>query len=244
MSSRVLQLERLQDLLLLGRLDVEEAGDEIGELARRLDAIDHAGELGHRLGQQPDGLDRVVLQNPETGLELRVLRRMLSDQVKAGREERHALDVVQGAEAPLALADDVLRAVTRGEVAHDAGNRANRVQVGGLGLVDGRVALHDEPDLAAAAACLFRGGQRDLAPDRQRDDGARKHHGVAHRQDDQHILRDIVRATGPDGRILAHRARCRVLEIVHCRPVLPSREACRPLLRDCPSMAQLWGRLT
>ena len=126
-------------------------------------------------------------------------------------------DVVEGAEAALALAHDVLGAVAGGEVADDAGNRAHRIKVRRRRLVDGRVALHDEADLAAAAARLLGGCQRQLAANRQRDDGARKDHGIAHRQDDQHVLRDDGGSlAGPCGGFVAARSGLVVLQVIHC----------------------------
>ena len=53
----------------------------------------------------------------------------LVDEVEAGRQERQARQVVEHAEALLALADHVLGAVPGGEVADDAGDGADRVQV-------------------------------------------------------------------------------------------------------------------
>ena len=51
------------------------------------------------------------------------------DQVEAGRHERQAREVVEHAEALLALADHVLGAVAGGEVADDARDGADGVQV-------------------------------------------------------------------------------------------------------------------
>ena len=48
----VLELGRLQELLFVGNLDVEEARDHVGEHRRRLDRLDAVGELRGRLRQQ------------------------------------------------------------------------------------------------------------------------------------------------------------------------------------------------
>ena len=67
-------------------------------------------------------------------------------------------------EALLALADEMVRAVGRRDVAHDVGDRADAVQVVGLGLARPRVALHEDADLALLAHRLLRGGDRPGRP--------------------------------------------------------------------------------
>ena len=57
-----LEIDRLQQLLLVGRLDVHEAGNEIGERRRRLDRLDRVRELGRRLRQQRHRFGREALQ--------------------------------------------------------------------------------------------------------------------------------------------------------------------------------------
>ena len=57
-----LEIDGLEQLLLLGRLDVHEARDQVGERRRRLDRLDRVRELGRRLRQQRDGLGRQTLQ--------------------------------------------------------------------------------------------------------------------------------------------------------------------------------------
>ena len=129
----LVDVERLEDLLLLRRLDVEEGrrpmsasapGDSI--------ALDALAELGGRLRQQLRSLrprfcfsssvraSTSVSSTPRVGQEL-----------DARDEERQAAQVVEHAEAPLALADQVMRAVRRRDVTHDRGDRADPVQVVG-----------------------------------------------------------------------------------------------------------------
>ena len=76
-----------------------------------------------------------------------------------GQPSRNSSDL----EALLALADEVVRAIGRGDVAHDVGDRAHAVQVDGQRIGDLAVALHQEPDLPLLAHGVL--GSRDRALD-------------------------------------------------------------------------------
>jgi hypothetical protein len=84
---------------------------------------------------------------------------VLVDQVVAGGEKRHAFDVIERAETPFTLADNMLRAVAGGEIADDACDGADRVQVAARGLVPGGIALQDEADLAPGNTTVLRTGR-------------------------------------------------------------------------------------
>ena len=71
-SEPVANLQRLEDRLLLGRLDVDEAGDHVGERARRLDVLQRGRELGRHLRQQLDRLDRLLLEQSGARLDVGV----------------------------------------------------------------------------------------------------------------------------------------------------------------------------
>ncbi len=91
----------------------------------------------------------------------------------ARHEVREAAHGVEHAEAPLALAHQVVRAVGRGDVADDRGRRADPVQVverrvGGLGVL-----LQQEADLAFGAHGFLGAGHGLVALDRDREDHAR-----------------------------------------------------------------------
>src|SRR3546814_18982568 len=63
-----LDVERLQDALLLLRLEIEEGRDEIGQRRSRLDRQHSACKLGRPLRQELDRLVRALLYTvPETG---------------------------------------------------------------------------------------------------------------------------------------------------------------------------------
>ena len=72
----VADLQRLEDRLLLGRLDVDEPADHVGERARRLDVLQRRRELGRHLRQQLDGLDGLLLQQRGARLDVGVGRRL------------------------------------------------------------------------------------------------------------------------------------------------------------------------
>ena len=63
-------VHRLEDLLLLVRRRVHEGRDQIGERARRIDALDGRQQFVGRLRQELDRLDRLTLEMNETGLDL------------------------------------------------------------------------------------------------------------------------------------------------------------------------------
>ncbi len=67
-------VDGLQDLLLLLRLDVHIGGRQIGERRRRLDRLDRGEKVGRHLRQQLDRFDGLRLQIDETRLDFRRAR--------------------------------------------------------------------------------------------------------------------------------------------------------------------------
>ena len=182
-------VDRLQDLLLLLRLHVHVGDGEIGELRGRLDRLDGGHEFGGRLRQQLQRFHGLRPEVDEPRLDLRSARVRLRDLHDAGDEEGPACQVFDDLKTPLALADEMVRAVGRGDVADDVGDRAHamhvdRGRVGELG-----IALHEDADLALVAHRLLRGGDRLRASERDRQHQAGEQHGVAHRHDDERIGR-------------------------------------------------------
>ena len=93
-------------------------------------------------------------------LDLGRARLRLGNAQHARDEERPAVEESSDLEALLALADEVVRAVRRGDVAHDVGDRADAVQVDRRRIGDLGVALHQDADLALLAHRLLGGGDR------------------------------------------------------------------------------------
>ncbi len=81
-------VEGLQQVLLLGRRQVGDIGDEIGKLRRRLHLLDRAGDLGRHVGQQRDGLARALLQLMHARGDLGGIDLGLADLVDPRHEDR------------------------------------------------------------------------------------------------------------------------------------------------------------
>jgi hypothetical protein len=111
----VLELGRLQELLFVRNLDIEEARDHVGEHRRRLDRLDAVGELRGRLRQQRYRLHGLLLQVKRPGAGV-------GKELDPRHEERESAHLVEHPEATLALAHEVMRAVGGGEVTHDGGH--------------------------------------------------------------------------------------------------------------------------
>src|SRR5690606_10699368 len=140
-------VEGLENLLLLRRLDVDQARDQVGELGRRLDLLQRRRDLGRHLRQELDRFRGLLFQIRRARLDRRVALLALRDEVEASREERQPLQVIEHAEALLALADQMMHAVRRLQVTDHADRRADLVQVVRARLVDVRIALQDDAEL-------------------------------------------------------------------------------------------------
>ena len=183
------ELDGLEHLLLLGRLDIEEAGDGVGKNSRRFDRAHRGTELRRRLWQQLECLRGQPLQVERPRLDLDRDAQGLGQRFHARSKERVARLEVDHAEALLALGDHVAAAVGRSHVAQDAGQRAHPVQPILGRRVLGRILLQQEAHLAAAANGLFDGRDGALAADRHGQHDAWKNDEVTNRQEDQHVLR-------------------------------------------------------
>ena len=129
-------IDRLEDLLLLFRLHVHIGDRQIGERRRRLDRLDRGEQIGRRLRQQLDCFQRLRLQIDETRLDLGRAGIRLGNLQHARDQERPAAEILDDLESLLALADQVMRAVRRGDVAHDIGERAHAMHVDRRRIVD------------------------------------------------------------------------------------------------------------
>ena len=132
----------------------------------------------------------------------------LVDELHARGHERIALQELQHAEALHALADRVMRAVGRRDVAQHVGRGADPVQVVGTRLFDVGLALQQDAERALQARGFLRRGARALAADRERKHHAREQHDVAHRHDDQRVVGQRARRALPP-RLRLGRGGCR-----------------------------------
>jgi len=158
------QVEALEHRLLFLVLHVEQVGDHVAQLPRRLDRPHHAGELLGRPRQQVDRLGRLLLELHEARFQLGAARIGLGlvrlDHGDARDEERPALEEFQHAEAFLPLHHHVVHALARRNHAHDLAGGADPVQVvrGDGALL--RVALQEKTHLLVAARGLACRGHR------------------------------------------------------------------------------------
>ncbi len=177
----LLQVEGLDHFLLLGRLHVHEAHDQIGELARGLDGLDRAGEFGRHLRQQGERLAGALLEDLEPRLHLRARGANLGQCLDAPGEKRGLSHELGEAKAAFALADHVVGSIRRGHVAHDGCQDADLVEIPCPRLLHRGVPLQEDPDLAAGAHRFLRSGNALFAPHRDRQHDAGEQHHVAHR---------------------------------------------------------------
>src|SRR5690606_8565700 len=93
-----LQIERLQNLLLLGRLEIDERGDEIGQGPGRADALDRGDKLARRLRQQLDRLDRPLAELMSVSLDASARDGRIFELLDPRHQERVALEELPDAE--------------------------------------------------------------------------------------------------------------------------------------------------
>ncbi len=182
-------VDGLEDFLFLLGLHVHIGDRQIGERRRAVDRLNRGEQIGRRLRQELDGFERLRLQIDEARLDLGGLGIRLRELQHARDEERPAAEIFNDLEALLALADQMMRAVRPGDIAHDIGQRAHAVHVDRGRLGDLGVALQQYADLALVAHRLLGGGNRLRPAQRDRQHQAGKQHGVAHRHDDERIGR-------------------------------------------------------
>ena len=183
-----LEVERLQQRLLFLGADVHQAGDEVREPRRALDALQRRHHLFGHLRQELEDLRRALLQAERAPLDVRVGRVGFVEELHPRRHERIAFQELQHAEALHALADGVMRAVRRRDVAQHVGHGADPVHVAGAGLFHFGLALQQYAERALQTRGLVRRGARAFASYREREHHARKQHDIAHRNDDQRIF--------------------------------------------------------
>ena len=158
-----------------------------------------ASKFGRRLGQELDGFDRLALEMKETGLDLVRRRSGLWNPFRPGDKERPAAQIVVDPEPLLSLTDDMIRAVRRGDVANDIGERSHSMQVDGEGIGDLGVALHHDADRLLFPDRSLRRHHRTGTTEGDRQHRSRKQNHAAHRHDDQGLRRQWGRRRGAEG---------------------------------------------
>jgi hypothetical protein len=116
-------------------------------------------------------------------LDGRVAHALIRDQVETRGQERQARQIIDHTEALLALADEVMDAVRRLDVADHGHRGADLVQILGARLVDARVLLQHDADLVAVLHGLLRGAHGHVAAQGNLGHRAGEHHDVANGHD-------------------------------------------------------------
>ncbi len=199
-------VDRLEDFLLLVRLDVHVGDGKVGERRRLVDRLDRAQQIGRRLRKQLHRFERLRLQIDEARLDFRRTGFGFGNPQHARDEERPAAEIFDDLETLLALADEMVRAVRRSDVAHDVGERAHAMHVDGRGICNLGIALQQDADLPLIAHRLLGGGNRLRPAERDRQHQTGKQHRIAHRHDDQRIgrYRRQARSGAFAGSVLCH----------------------------------------
>jgi len=162
--------------------------------ARGGNALDAGDQLLRRLRQEFEDLERALLQLHEARLDLLAHGLGFFDPPDARHHEGVALEILDHAEALLPLANHVMRAVGRSDVAHDARDRADEAKVLRPGLLGFRVPLRQDADRLLRLGRGLSRCDRGLAAQRDRQDHAGEKHHPAHRQDDDRIIGKSVGA--------------------------------------------------
>ena len=182
-------VDRLQDLLFFGRLEIHETGDHVGQARRRVHALNRRGKLRGRIGQELQGVERALLELMQARVDVRAVHGGFIDALHPRDEIRISVEEFDDAEALLPLADQVMAAVGRGQVAQNRRGRTDLVEIGAFRVGDFGIALQNEANGPLRARRFLRGGDRPIAANADRQHDARKQHHVAHRDDDHRVGR-------------------------------------------------------
>jgi hypothetical protein len=183
------QIESGQDILLVGRLQVHEARDDVGERRDRLDAANGIGQFSGRLRQQLQGLHGLLAQVQPAGFDFAIEHDDFLVRLNPCHEKRLLAHIVQDGKALLALADQMMRAIGGRDEAHDGRRRADLMQPVGFRVLDGGILLQQQPDAALGAHRFLGGRQRTFAVNGNGQHDPGEQNQVAHRQDDEHVFR-------------------------------------------------------
>ena len=191
------QIEGLQQLLPLLRLQLDEARHEVGQQRRCGHALHGAEGLGRSLRRQLQRLRRPLAQLDRPRLDLR--RHLVGgpDHLDPGAQVGASLQELDDPEPIDALRDDVVGIVGGSDVTEDVGDGADPVEVFRAGGLDFRAPLQDHPQRLLPADRLLRRRDGCAAAEDDRQDHAGKQHQVANRQENERIIRRLGHRLGP-----------------------------------------------
>ena len=189
-------LEGLQKLLLLGHLDAEMAGHEIGELRRIAGLADSRQRL---LGDVLLHLG-VALELLAHGAQERVDGVLLADRLgeilDLGLEEPLVLDIIRDPDPRPPLDENLHGAVGQLEKLENVGQHPRAVNPLRGGIVHRRIDLAGEQNLLVLRHHLLEGAHGFLAADEQGHDHVWKDHDVAQWQDWIGMLGHVIVLVG------------------------------------------------
>src|SRR6516164_5093455 len=134
----------------------------------------------------------------QASLDLARLLLRLGDAEDPRDQERPAAQEFEHLEALLALADEMMRPVGRGDVADDIPDRSHPMHVEAGWIVERCIALHENAHRPLLAKGLLRRRDRAGPADRHRHDDAGEENEAAHWHDDQRIRRQWTQAAVAD----------------------------------------------
>ena len=184
----LLDVDRLQHVLLFRRLGVDDAGDEIGERGRPNPGCSIVAATSRRnVRQQLHDVLGAPLHQAHARLD--VGRHDLGDAdfLDARDQKRKSVKVLDDAKSAHALRDHMMGAVRGSDIAQHLRGGAHGMQLIGSRFLDRRVLLQDDPERTFGADRLL--GSRDgrLSPDSQWQHDPGKQHGLPDRQHDHGI---------------------------------------------------------
>ncbi len=185
-------LERLQQVLLLGRREVGDIGDEVGERRRRLDLLDRGRDLGRHVGQKRD---RPRARAPSAGACARRSRSNRPRPRRSRRRGRRGRDSPAGTRARGSAAcrgrrgDDCRRARSRSAGFRRRCRRDADAQVPASSTEESF--CRSTPTGLSALRGRLRAGDRLRAAERERHHDAGEEHDIARRQEDERALGEL-----------------------------------------------------
>ena len=121
------EIDRLEDFLLLLRLDIHVGRREVGQVRGRGGALQYGDQFLRSLWKQFCSLNGLPLQVEEAGLDFRRRRCRFRYVKNARRQKRSARKIVEHPHALHSLTDEVMTVIGPGDVAHDIGDSADAV---------------------------------------------------------------------------------------------------------------------
>ena len=177
-----------EDALGLGGLHAQVGGDEVGQTARFLHALEHGQDVRGGHAAQLEHLFALLAGGAQQGFSLGVARgRLFLQDGDAGFQIGLHTVVAFHLGPAGALHQDLDAAVGHLEHAHDLHHRTGRVEVVGAGIFGGFFLLGADQQVAALLEGGFHGFDGFFATDEQRQDHVVEHYDIPNGQHRQQV---------------------------------------------------------